>query len=882
MKLNISGTLGSERPFGRVWGSMSNFGGANRVILFGGHTSEMKYLEDAWMFTFDSGSQQKYCWIRLEASYSTTDRGNGFAPHPRIHTSFLSVADSLLMFGGKIRHDDGPSYETRTAGDSWYMGEGCPPGTYYRDTKGCSDCPVGKYNDNSDSTPCNACPVSSSQGIILFLLSSFPSFLWLTKFVLFLFRIVFVLRFLFEQVGTTTTKIRAKNKLDCSSCYYNSSLQYYGHCNVENFMPVWSCYPGQGYYGPECGQQGCGAGDNGVCDGHGTCDDGVNGTGNCTCSTHTYGTYCEKPCPGYGDGTTGTGAEDRVCGGHGTCNYVDGTVICECELSYLGSTDCTVPWFLIVLLIVSAMVLVVLAIFFYRWQKQLLRDKDLALSLRESQLEAQHRNALSNMEEGWIVQWADLTLKKLIARGAYGEVWRAKWALMPAIKYVAVKKIRATPSLMIGAGSNDNGQDNNDIHAIFRDQEIRLLMRIRHTRICFFLGAGRTDGGEIFLVTEYVPGGNLREVLDDLTIFLTTSRCLNIAKDIAEGMAHLHGRHLIHRDLKSLNVLIDGSGRAKIADFGLSRFTTAKERKQRVSMKSSIANVDNKELRTTLNKDEKDQVRDSDAEEKSTLSETKTSSKEQRSLRNLAGLRRTKGASSTSESDSEYSTEDGSASRRRSSRHRPESAEMTGNRGSVLWMAPEILSQTGETAQYGFSADVYSFGIVLYEIITRRVPWSEVRPPMLVGVLHKLEAGIRPSLTTNKERSNPLVALMNICWSQDPDDRPSFSECLTAISVLVTPTEGDRRRRMSKQLTIDSESTEISTTQIRFADNFADNGSRIQSIENPMTSNQRVEMSVAARQTRQTVAGNSSNMMSVAEMSSRTDSLTKKKSKTIL
>jgi serine/threonine protein kinase len=302
------------------------------------------------------------------------------------------------------------------------------------------------------------------------------------------------------------------------------------------------------------------------------------------------------------------------------------------------------------------------------WRRKISRDTNNALRLRETQLEEGYRNALSNLEQGWIVEWADLKLTKLIARGSYGEVWKSKWAMLPQNIDVAVKKIMVTPTIMtqdvnVNGVSKKTKRPSNPIEKIFKDNEIKLLMRTRHRRVCLFLGAGRTDSGEIFMVHEYVPGGNLREVLDDLTIFLSMSRCINIARDIAEGMEFLHGRSLIHRDLKSLNVLIDEAGRAKIADFGISRFTSAKERKNRLKMRPTIAVVKNKELRMTFSKDEE--------EEK----------KGEEDLRAVPAETKTSGTFSSQRTSSE--TKPGRQKRRSS--NRGESAEMTGNRGSILW-----------------------------------------------------------------------------------------------------------------------------------------------------------------------------------------------------
>ena len=103
-------------------------------------------------------------------------------------------------------------------------------------------------------------------------------------------------------------------------------------------------------------------------------------------------------------------------------------------------------------------------------------------------------------------------------------------------------------------------------------------MRTRHRRVVLFLGAGSllTGKREIFVLLEFLPGGDLRMLLDDRSKALEWPARLRIASDIAEGMSFLHSRSLVHRDLKSPNILLDNQMRAKIADFGLSRFTTSK------------------------------------------------------------------------------------------------------------------------------------------------------------------------------------------------------------------------------------------------------------------------------------------------------------------
>ena len=103
-------------------------------------------------------------------------------------------------------------------------------------------------------------------------------------------------------------------------------------------------------------------------------------------------------------------------------------------------------------------------------------------------------------------------------------------------------------------------------------KEVQLLQAMRHPNILLFIGAYISQQGPC-LVTEFMPKGDLYTYLHDLSNPLTDQYKLRLIKDITNGMIYLHSFHppIIHRDLKSLNILIDENGTAKVADFGLAR-----------------------------------------------------------------------------------------------------------------------------------------------------------------------------------------------------------------------------------------------------------------------------------------------------------------------
>ncbi|KAL4204739.1 hypothetical protein AMTRI_Chr01g111360 [Amborella trichopoda] len=139
--------------------------------------------------------------------------------------------------------------------------------------------------------------------------------------------------------------------------------------------------------------------------------------------------------------------------------------------------------------------------------------------------------------------------------GGYGKVYRG---ILPSGQMVAIKRSQQ--------GSMQGGLE-------FKT-EIELLSRVHHKNLVGLVGFC-FEQGEQMLVYEFVPNGTLRESLTGKTgIYLDWKRRLRITLGSARGLAYLHelaNPPIIHRDVKSTNILLDENLNAKVADFGLSK-----------------------------------------------------------------------------------------------------------------------------------------------------------------------------------------------------------------------------------------------------------------------------------------------------------------------
>ncbi|KAF2934802.1 calmodulin-binding receptor-like cytoplasmic kinase 3 [Oryza sativa Japonica Group] len=173
----------------------------------------------------------------------------------------------------------------------------------------------------------------------------------------------------------------------------------------------------------------------------------------------------------------------------------------------------------------------------------------------------------------------------MIGEGYFGKVYRAQ---LRDGHIVAIKRAKMEHFASLRAEFSN---------------EIALLKKIEHRNLVQLLGY-IDKRNERIVITEYVPNGTLREHLDGQRgLVLSFNQRLEIAIDVAHGLTYLHlyaEKPIIHRDVKSSNILLNEGFRAKVADFGFARTgpTEPDQSQIQTDVRGTAGYVDPEYLRT--------------------------------------------------------------------------------------------------------------------------------------------------------------------------------------------------------------------------------------------------------------------------------------------
>ena len=141
-----------------------------------------------------------------------------------------------------------------------------------------------------------------------------------------------------------------------------------------------------------------------------------------------------------------------------------------------------------------------------------------------------------------------------IGQGGMGQVFKGEHMVLGRVSAIKVLPLDKTTDYAIS-----------NFH-----REIKLQARMDHPNLVRAYDAGH-DGKVHFLVTEYVPGRDLRRLIRNQGK-LTVAEAAGVVMQIAQGLYYAHQQGLIHRDIKPGNILVTEDGTAKLSDLGLSGF----------------------------------------------------------------------------------------------------------------------------------------------------------------------------------------------------------------------------------------------------------------------------------------------------------------------
>jgi hypothetical protein len=157
--------------------------------------------------------------------------------------------------------------------------------------------------------------------------------------------------------------------------------------------------------------------------------------------------------------------------------------------------------------------------------------------------------------DGW---FGDYQVDRLIGRGAMGAVYHAVHSKLD--REVAIKLL---PAILAAQP---------DMVARF-EREARALARLSHPNIVGLHDFGRTASGHLYMVMEHVAGADLSRLIRSGN--LVVAQALEIIGQVCDALQYAHGHGFVHRDIKPGNILVDTSGRVRIADFGLTKLLGA-------------------------------------------------------------------------------------------------------------------------------------------------------------------------------------------------------------------------------------------------------------------------------------------------------------------
>ena len=168
------------------------------------------------------------------------------------------------------------------------------------------------------------------------------------------------------------------------------------------------------------------------------------------------------------------------------------------------------------------------------------------------------------MTEPWLLGRYEIVAE--LGKGAMGVVYRANDPMLN--RMVAIKTIN----------TEEAGHEGMAEYEARFYTEAKAAGGLNHPNIIIIYDIGKS-GHLVYMAMEYIQGKELREWLADGKP-LPIAQAVDIAAQVAEGLAYAHQHQVVHRDIKPANIMITPEGRAKIADFGIARMRSSETRTQ--------------------------------------------------------------------------------------------------------------------------------------------------------------------------------------------------------------------------------------------------------------------------------------------------------------